>query len=366
MIDAQRAFAPSYARARVQFLEAAAAAGMAIRSHNHPLTGADGETLAMDVALDGPADAERLLIVSSACHGVEGFCGSGVQVFAAHDAAWRAHARERGVAVLYIHALNPHGFSFRRRVTHENVDLNRNFQDFSRPLPPNPAYDELQPLLLPEAWPPTATVESLLAQWIEQHGWPAYQAAVSQGQYRHADGLFYGGQAPTWSHQTLRAVLRQYGRSVRRLAWIDVHTGLGPSGVGERIFACRDDAQALKRARAWWGNGGQTPVTSIYDGSSTSALLTGLMWTSAYDECPQAEYTGIALEYGTVPFAQVLQALRADHWLHRHPEAPDAQRQAVRSQMMEAFFGDSDDWRLRVVEQARQALLQAADGLAAA
>ena len=26
------------------------------------------------------------------------------------------------------------------------------------------------------------------------------------------------------------------------------------------------------------------------------------MWLAAYEECPQAEYTGIALEYGTVPF----------------------------------------------------------------
>jgi hypothetical protein len=44
----------------------------------------------MDVALDGEAGSERLLIVSSACHGVEGYCGSGVQVFALHDAEWRA------------------------------------------------------------------------------------------------------------------------------------------------------------------------------------------------------------------------------------------------------------------------------------
>ena len=108
---------------------------MAIRSYNHPLPGLEGETLAMDVALDGAADAQKLLIVSSACHGAEGFCGSGVQVFALHDEAWRQHAREAGVAVLYVHALNPYGFSHLRRVTHENVDLNRNFQDFDKPLP---------------------------------------------------------------------------------------------------------------------------------------------------------------------------------------------------------------------------------------
>jgi hypothetical protein len=66
-------------------------------------------------------------------------------------------ARAQGVAVLYIHALNPYGFSHIRRVTQENVDLNRNFHDFlSKPLPVNAAYRELQPLLLPAQWPPAA------------------------------------------------------------------------------------------------------------------------------------------------------------------------------------------------------------------
>jgi len=83
------AFSTRYARARVKFLEAAAAAGLPITSHEHPLKGRDGETLAMDVALDGRADAPRVLVVSSGCHGVEGYCGSGVQVFALHDAEWR-------------------------------------------------------------------------------------------------------------------------------------------------------------------------------------------------------------------------------------------------------------------------------------
>ena len=117
------AFSPSYAQARTKFLEAAAAAGLSIESHVHPLKGRDGEDLAMDVVRDGPADAKKLLIVSSACHGVEGYCGSGVQVFALHDAEWRAKARDAGVATLYIHALNPYGFSHVRRFTHENLSL---------------------------------------------------------------------------------------------------------------------------------------------------------------------------------------------------------------------------------------------------
>jgi hypothetical protein len=364
MISPQDGFSPSYARARVKFLEAAAAAGMAIRSHNLPLQGMEGETLAMDVALDGPANAEKLLIVSSACHGAEGFCGSGVQVFAAHDEAWRQHARDAGVAVLYVHALNPHGFSHLRRVTEDNVDLNRNFQNFSQPLPANPAYAEVHDLVLPAAWPPSAENGAAIAAYVEQHGFPALQAAVSQGQHAFPTGLFFGGTGPTWGNTTLRKVLREQAQSARHIAWIDLHTGLGPSGFGERIFSCRDDAQALKRARQWWGGEGSTPITSIYDGSSNSAFITGMMWGALYDECPQAEYTGIALEYGTVPFAEVLQALRADHWLHQHPQAPAAQQAQIHQGMRDAFYTDTDEWRAQIVVQARQAMFQAVDGLA--
>ena len=363
MIQPSEAFSGSYARARVRFLEGAAAAGMSIQSHNHPLPGRDGETLAMDVALDGSPDAEHLLIVSSACHGAEGFCGSGVQVFATHDAEWREHARAASLAVLYIHALNPHGFSWLRRVTNENVDLNRNFQDFSQPLPVNAAYAELHDLLLPAEWPPGSTNAAAIEAWMAQHGQARFQAAVSGGQYAFSGGLFFGGTAPTWSNNTLRQVLRSHGQRAKRIAWIDLHTGLGPSGLGERIFAGRNDPAALARARAWWGGGGQTPVTSIYDGSSTSALLTGLMWCSVFDECPQAEYTGIAMEYGTLPFHDVLQALRADHWQQLHPEAPAELRGAIKQQMKDAFYVDSDDWRAQVVAQARQSLFQAVDGL---
>lgn len=362
MIGVESAFAGSYAQARVKFLEAAASAGLHIESHPHPLPGRDGEVLAMDVVRDGPADAEKLLLVSSACHGVEGFCGSGVQVYALHDAQWRSHMRDRGVAVLYIHGLNPYGFSHLRRTTHENVDLNRNFHDYTRPLPINEAYRALHALLLPSGWPPGPENAMAIAQYMAGHGEAAFQAAISAGQHEFSDGVFYGGVAPTWSNTTLRGVLRRQGAKARRLAWIDVHTGLGPSGVGERIFACADDPAALQRARAWWGDG----VTSIYDGTSSSALLTGLMWMAVYDECPQAQYTGIALEYGTVPLLDVMQALRAEHWLHLHPEAPRAQADAIKAAMLQAFYTDTPHWQGQIVSQARQAMFQAVDGLARA
>lgn len=364
MAAAAQAFSASYREARSRFLAAAEAWGLPLQSHVHPLPGRDGEVLAMDVVRDGPADAQAVLIFSSGCHGLEGYCGSGVQLLALQDPEWRAHAQAAGVAVLYVHALNPYGFSHGRRVTHENVDLNRNFQDFSQPLPDNPGYRDLAPLLLPEVWPPDAANQAAIERFVAERGEDAFRAAVARGQHEFPDGLFFGGHQPTWSHLTLRQVLRQHATRAQRLGWIDVHTGLGPSGVGERIFAGRNDPATVARARAWWDGGGATPVTSIYDGSSTSAFLTGLMWDSAYQECPQAEITGMALEYGTQPPMVVLQALRAEQWLQRHPEAPRAQAEAIRQQVREAFYTDTDDWKEQVAQQARQALFQAVDGLA--
>jgi len=358
-VKASSYFAQSYAQARQKFLAAAEAAGLDPVPHPHPLLGHDGETLSMDVARFGAADAEALLIVSSACHGVEGFCGSGVQNALLADTGFHAAVGRAGVAVLYIHALNPYGFSWIRRVTHENVDLNRNFQDFTKALPRNPEYDRLAHLIVPAEWPPTPEVKAGLMQVVAEQGAKALQAVVSGGQYEHPQGLFYGGRNPTWSHQTLRHVLHDHGRRCLRLGWLDLHTGLGPSGHGERIWAGPDDAQAIARARRWWGDA----VTSIYDGSSASARLTGLMWLAAGQECAQAEYTGIALEYGTLPFEQVMDALRAEQWLENHPEAPAAQRQRIKRQMRDAFYTDTDAWKARIVEQGVEAAHQAVAGL---
>jgi len=352
-------FAHSYAEARAKFIAAAEGAGLDVQSHAHPMLGRDGEALAMDVARFGPAGAQALLVITSACHGIEGFCGSGVQNALLADPAFHAAAQRADVAVLYVHALNPYGFSWWRRTTHENVDLNRNWLDFSQPLPRNEGYDALAHWIVPATWPPSAENEAALGAYAAQHGARALQTAVSAGQADHPEGLFFSGRNPTWSQQTLRHVLQDHGTRCARLAWIDLHTGLGPSGHGERIFACRDDAAALARARAWWG----PDVTSVYDGSSASSKLSGTMFEAAYQECAQAEYTGMALEYGTLPWADVTNALRADQWLENHPEAGAAQREAIKRQMFEAFYTDTDAWRQRIVEQARDAADQAVAGL---
>jgi hypothetical protein len=353
-----RYFSATYREARARFLEVARARGATVESHVHPLKGAEGEEIAMDTALIGAADTSCLFIVSSGTHGPEGFSGSACQLGLLHDPLLQ-RATEGSIAVLLIHAVNPYGFSHLKRTNEENIDLNRNFNDFSQPYPANPVYEEVHDLLIPKAWPPSAANEEKLAAAMARL---AGQRApgISSGQAVHPDGLFYCGTAPAWSNRTVRAILRAHGSQRRHIAWIDVHTGLGPYGHGEKIFG-RHSSETLARAQAWWGR--DLIVSTMAE--SVSPRTMGHITGCAPEECPGVAITPTTLEYGTLPNPAVRRALRGEAWLAGHPEAPDALRTEIRRAARDAFYVDADDWKGMILGQFRAYALQTINGLAA-
>lgn len=351
-------FEPHYAQARARLLQAAAAARARVVSYPAPGAGAQGETLALDLVQVGPDDSPQCLLLTSACHGVEGPAGSAVQHAALRDRRLLARLESRGVMLLIVHGLNAHGFSHSRRTNADNVDLNRNGFDFTHPVPDNPGYRELHPLLLPETWPPTQDNERRLGERIHLHGLRGFQALVSRGQHAMPDGLFYGGTAPCWEHRALRSVLRRQLPQLRRAAWIDLHTGLGPFGVAERIFTGGGGPQALRLAEDWWGS-----VTQAGSEASASSALQGTLADLVIREWGPRLLSSITLEFGTVPPLEVLAALRMDAWAHRAgPRAGPWKARAARA-MREAFLPDSPAWREAVIEQAFSALDAASAGL---
>lgn len=356
-------FPRSYADSRDRFLADAARLGATVASYPIDAVGSEGEALATDVALLGAPRAERLLIMTSATHGVEGFCGAGCQFALMDDAALHKRAAQAGIALLLVHAVNPYGFSWIARTDEGNVDLNRNAQPFgSAPLPVNPGYDALHSLLLPAEWPPTDINQRDLARYVAEHGQPAFAQAVSRGQYTHADGLFYGGSRSTASLTNLRRILETHASRYAHIGWIDVHTGLGPRGHGEKIYAGRRDDTEVARARQWWG----ADIAVPYQGSSASVDITGHLAGLIYEACPSSSPTLMALEYGTVPFDDIVLALRGRNWLRANPDAPPALRRDILQATQDAFYCHAYDWHGMVLGQSRVAVLQALCGLEAA
>jgi len=360
MIHPDPLFPGTFAQARERFLAAAAARGARLEHHVNPAgPGLQGEALAADVAVLGPHDAPAVVLLHSGTHGVEGYCGSGIQRALLCEGPELDDTLAAGAKVVLLHAINPWGFSWCRRVTEDNVDLNRNFRDFRHPPPADDPYDAVHALLLPPEWPWSEANRAQIADHIARHGAERWQHAITHGQRSQPDGLFHAGNAPTWSNATMRAVLRRHVRGARTLHWIDIHTGLGPSGHGELIYAGRDDPADLARTRDCWG----ARVTSVFEGSSVSALIDGQIGLSAYDECPDTAFAGVALEFGTRPLEEVLGALRFDHWVASRAPADSALRARAREAMLAAFFTDTDAWKTAVLGQAREVFGRAAAAL---
>ena len=148
-MEQQRGLTATYEESRSRFLTAASAAGASVTSYEHPDRGLAGETLAIDVASIGPDDATAVLLIVSGTHGVEGFTGSALQH---HWLDRHLGDRPGDVRVVMLHAFNPYGFSWVRRVNEDNVDLNRNFVDWSQPPPANEDYGGIAHLLVPDEW----------------------------------------------------------------------------------------------------------------------------------------------------------------------------------------------------------------------
>ncbi len=355
-------FSKDYAQARERFLEANSKAAAAMSSYQCPATGPDGEVLTTDVAWHGEPDAERVLVTISATHGAEGFCGSGVQVGWLDSGLYSE--MPDGVALLQIHAINPHGFAWLRRVTEDNIDLNRNFVDHNAPYPQNTAYDELAEAICPKTWDDATLAEThrILKGYAETHGEKALQAAISGGQYSHSDGLFFGGNKIAWSRKILMEIFTEKLSQSKQVAVIDYHTGLGPRGHGERICCHAPNGDDLKRAMDWYDE----DVTSPYLGTSSSVELHGVNVFGMENSLPDKQLTVIALEYGTQPSLEVNQALRADNWLHLYGDVGSTKGQEIKRQVRDAFYQDADDWKQaiwnRAVETQRMALRGLTEG----
>ncbi len=351
-MDALSYFAHDYAGAREKFREAARTAGARLSEHVNPASGPDGLTLTTDVAALGPPDAAVTLMINSGTHGAEGFFGSAVQVGWLRGRGMRP--LPEGLQVVLVHAINPFGFAWLRRTNEENVDLNRNFIDHDKPHPICPGYDVLHPAILPVAWDEASkeAFDAAYRDYAEEHGEMATQAAITAGQYEYADGLFFGGRKPTWSNRLIRDLAAAHSAGSKRVHFIDLHTGLGSWSYIEIIHRHLPDSDGeawLQRIYGTHSLGSLARADSVSVASGAGLVEVGVR--QALGGKPLIACT---LEVGTRPVPQVLEALRADNWLHIHGDLGSKLGGEIKTRLKDAFFPDEPDWKELVSLRARQ------------
>ena len=351
-------FQTTYAQARRQFLDRSRTAAATVYSfvHDHE-KGPDGEDLAIDIASFGDPDAGTVVLLSSGTHGIEGFAGSALQALLLDDGL--QDRLPANVRLIMLHAVNPFGFAWRRRVNEDNVDLNRNFIDHADH-PANPGYAALADAIEPATWTPDSIAQmvGVLQNYEQTHGQAALQSALTGGQYEFENGLFYGGRRPAWSNRRMYEVAEGWLSAADQVFAIDVHTGIGVRGEAECIIESEPGSDAWRQAQAVWGD----RVRSTLSGDSVSAAVAGSMVMGVTKAVP-GRAVGIGLEFGTVPIQQVMLALTADAWLHSHGDVMSPEGQQIKAQMQAAFFPDARDWRESIAAITRHTTSQLWDYL---
>jgi hypothetical protein len=360
-IDPSAHFPGDYQSARRAFLAAAERRATRVASHPIRRRGPRGEELAIDTAYIGPQAPETLIVVTSGTHGVEGFAGSAIQHrFLAEQLD--GFAPPAAMGILVIHAVNPFGFAHLRRVNENNVDLNRNFLRHPDEHVPNPDYETLFEAINPDDLEEESerARQARLLEFAREHGTRRLQEVLTCGQYTYRMGLQFGGVEEEESNRLIRLVLRNETRGARRVAWIDIHTGLGPYGVCEMISQAAPEAPAYRRGARWYGDA----VRSTVAGDSVTPYLNGDILDGALTEISSAvEVTPFAPEFGTYDLARIFLAMRADNWLHHHGDLESPQARAIKAELLEVFRPANADWQSRILDRGARILEQTRDGL---
>ena len=351
---------PSYEAARDAFLRDAEDAGATVVSHPLGIRGGGGRELALDTARLGSSAPEWLIVVSSGTHGIEGHAGSALQ----RQLLRHRHGLDlpSNLGLLLVHAVNPWGFDAGRRVNECNVDLNRNFLAHPEEHQTQPEYGALHPHLNPAQLDPEHDGEArqALVAFAKAHGRERLQEVLSVGQYEYPAGLQYGGEEPQESNRLIRQLAWDECRGATRVAWIDVHTGLGPWGVPELITELETDEPIYRRGRDWYG----AAFRSTRAGESVSAPLCGVIETGLTESVdPEVELTPFTAEFGTVPADRVFWALRADNWLHHHGDLDSERGEAIRAELLEVFRPSDPAWLQLFLERGMDVVRKARDGL---
>jgi len=354
------AFSLDYAAARQRFREVATRLDWQLEAHPIGAAGPSGEELTVDVACSRGGDPERVLVLSSGIHGVEGFFGSAVQIALLEQ--WASQSVPP-VKCVFLHGLNPFGFSWLRRFDEGNVDPNRNF------LLPNerytgspPGYASVDGLLNPRRPPSHWDLFRLRALWaIFRYGMPALKQTVAVGQYEFPQGLFYGGAEPSQLHRLLGANFERWVEGSRRVVHLDFHTGLGERGTCKLLIDSPLSEQQRSTLTDWFG----ADSFEACDSTSVSYDARGGFGRWCVNRGLAPDYLFACAEFGTDEPVAVLAGLRAENQAHHWGKPSDSSTVSAKLKLKELFCPSSTEWRSQVVEHSLDLVSRAISGLTA-
>jgi hypothetical protein len=215
------------------------------------------DDLTMDWISAEPLETrEKLFVLSTAQHGIEGYVGSAMLELFIEEFLPRLDPQTTGV--LFIHAINPWGMKHRKRNNKNNVDLNRNFidDDFASLGDLNADYQSLNWFFSPPETVTNITLDRIkfigqTLRVLATHGIKRTREAALMGQYRFPQGIYFGGTALQPEAKVLMDLYRAAYQGYRSIVHLDMHTGYGPRTQMTLVMSPQEKMTAEETSRKY-------------------------------------------------------------------------------------------------------------------
>jgi hypothetical protein len=303
------------------------------------------------------SNQERILVISSGMHGVEGYVGSAVQQLFMDK--YLNDSLLETQAILLIHTLNPWGFKYSRRVTESNVDLNRNCS-----LSPdiytleNPGYSALEELLNPrEPLDMSASSRRFFflkaANVIRKSSMKEVRQAILGGQYSYKTGTWFGGHEQESQVRALVPILRRLLKPYSSVFTIDLHTGYGERG---KLHLMSDPATDDVRAS----------LEQVFEGFQIDwgdhedfYTTTGSFPSFIEQFAEGKKFMEVTFEFGTLNSLTTIGSMRslnimiAENQGYHHGYHGPQDKYHIQDSFIDMYFPHSEAWRSHAIEQSQ-------------
>jgi hypothetical protein len=366
MTDIQQLFPKTYEASRQRFLgrfEDIKKRWPDATQHQHRLAGSEDITIDW-VNANANKKTEKILVLTTAEHGIEGYVGSAVLELFFMRYLERLDADTTDLMIL--HTINPWGMKHRRRTNAGNVDINRTFLWKAEERDPkfNPDYTILEKFLMPEGPVGNLLLEKvtfliqLASYWIKL-GMDRLNAAPLLGQYRYQKGIYFGGESPQEETQVLMDFYRQAFQKSSHVLHLDMHTGWGPRQRMTLIDSVYEPRSSQKVARDY-----KYPAVAAANPEEFYALrgdMIDWIYQLRDHEYPDTRLYSTSFEFGTYGHSlwQDIRGLRTmifENRLHWHGAKNKSIEAQVKYDLNELFEPEALEWRVKAMADADEAL----------
>lgn len=304
---------------------------------------------------------DKVALLTSGEHGIEGYAGAAViHLFVDH---YLASIDPSTTGICLVHAINPWGMRHFRRVTENNVDLNRNYflEETDIPYDLNENYEKESHIFLPKKPVDVISKEKTelyeaLSKGMMNEGYKGIKQAKGMGQFQFDRGVYFGGYDEEPSGSYIKTWQRHLLGQFQKVIHMDWHTALGPTNEVTMVISEKHGIKEDELKASYGMENIQVFSPEDVKGDSTNYFY----------ELREAEYPSTSLfsalfEFGTFGTSREAElreftTIILENQLYWEGTEHEESREWILEELMNMFYPKEKEWKESVLEEACEAI----------